>query len=98
MARELADLHAMIQEVVRRHLGSDREYTVCVGSDPADDEDGIVRVLIVYPKEAGRFEAGRMLRTLTALRNHLHEQASGRIPVLSYMTSEEYEQLEARPN
>jgi hypothetical protein len=96
MAHELSDMPSMIEEVIRRELGSDRVRRVLISQEIGSDEEPVVRVFVVYGDREHRPKAADMLKTLRAVSGQLKSHDIPEPALISYISSSEADDLEAR--
>jgi hypothetical protein len=98
MAQVFSDMTSVIEEIVRQELGSDRVERIHVLNELGSDDEPLLRVLVIYPDRKKRFAAAEMLRTLTAVRNHVRDKGAEAFPMLSFLPADEADQVAPRPS
>ena len=96
MAQEFGTMPSVIEEVIRRELGSDVVRRVLVSEEIGSDDAPIYRVLVVYDNQNKRPEVSNMLKTVRAVRGHLRGNDVSEHALISYISNSEAEALEAR--
>lgn len=96
MAQRLHDMSSVIEEVIRRELGTERVRRVLIQNELGSEDEPVFRVFVVCADEKSRPHTKDMLKTLRAVHGHLRSHDVAEQALISYVSSAEAEDLEAR--